>query len=398
MINNFDFKTVINKNFSKKKLVNFTFRKARLKKVNFSESNLEKIDFWNASLEKINFKETNLNNCILSDVDLTKSIIYKTNFLNSNLSHCNLNGLNLKNSFFRNVNLREATYNNKTIWPKKFNPVLYGAIKSNNKRIKIKNKKSNLFITKVAKEIKNGSGFYAFKKYFSLKEVNRAKKIILKNSKIKKNLHFSSDKKNNQAYIYNLIALDNVFKKMIQPKIIMDVFEKLLGKKFICGLFCSNLLFPGARGQKPHIDYPYTGMETTWNRFPINPSNNLIFNCQSMILLDDFTNKNGATELMPGSQKLNKYPTQKIFDKKKVKLIYPKGTLIIFNGLAWHSSSSNFSYSERVAILGQYLPFFIKPMSNLKNCIKKNNINKLDSGMRQLLGIDLIHPVENFKS
>jgi len=37
-------------------------------------------------------------------------------------------------------------------------------------------------------------------------------------------------------------------------------------------------------------------------------------------------------------------------------------------------------------------------MSNLKNCIKKNNINKLDSGMRQLLGIDLIHPVENFKS
>jgi len=139
-------------------------------------------------------------------------------------------------------------------------------------------------------------------------------------------------------------------------------------------------------------------METTWNRFPINPSNNLIFNCQSMILLDDFTNKNGATELMPGSQKLNKYPTQKIFDKKKIKLIYPKGTLIIFNGLAWHSSSSNFSYSERVAILGQYLPFFIKPMSNLKNCIKKNNINKLDSGMRQLLGIDLIHPVENFKS
>ena len=398
MQNNFDFKTIINENFSKKKLVGYAFRKACLKHVNFSKSNLIKVDFWNADLRKVNFKETNLNNCILSDTNLSKTKIFKTNFLNSNLSHCNLNGLNLKNSTFRNVNLRDAIYNNKTIWPKKFNPTLYGAIKSNNKKNKIKNKKSNSFITKVANEIKNGSGFYVFKNYFSNKEINRAKRIILKNSKVKKKLTFTSDKKNNQKSINNLIALDNIFKKMIQPKVVMNIFEKLLGKKFICGHFYSNSLFPGARGQKPHLDYPYLGMEKIWKKFPINSTNNLILNCQTMILLDDFTDKNGATELVPGSQKFNTYPNKKIFDKKKIKLLYPKGSLIIFNGLAWHGSSSNFSYNERIAILGQYLPFFIKPMSNLKNCIKKNEINKLDTRLRQLLGIDLVHPVENLKS
>ena len=398
MTNNFDFKTIINKNFSKKKLVNYAFRKAHLKQVNFSKNNLEKIDFWNASLEKVNFTETKLTNCVLSDTDLSKAIIFKTNFSNSNLSHCNLNGLNLKNSTFHNVNLRDAIYNNKTIWPNKFKPELYGAIKSNNKKSKTKDKKSNLLINKVVNEIKNGSGFYAFKKYFSPKEIDKAKKIILKNSKIKKNLIFSSDKKNNQKSINNLLALDNIFKKMIQPKIVMNIFEKLLGKKFICGHFYSNTLFPGARGQKPHLDYPYLGMEKIWKKFPVNSTKNLIFNCQSMILLDDFTDKNGATELVPGSQKFNTYPNQKIYDKKKIKLLYPKGTLVIFNGLAWHASSSNFSYNERIAILGQYLPFFIKPMSNLKNCIKKNDINKLDKRLRQLLGIDLVHPVENLKS
>jgi ectoine hydroxylase-related dioxygenase (phytanoyl-CoA dioxygenase family) len=398
MPNNFDFKNITNKNFSKKKLVGYAFRKACLKKVNFSKSNLEKVDFWNSDLEKVNFKETNLNNCILSDTDLSKTIFFKTNFLNSNLSHCNLNGLNLKNSTFNNVNLRDAIYNNKTIWPKKFDPIYYGAIKLNNNNKNFKDKKKNPFVDKVANELKNGSGFYAFKNYFSHSEINKAKKIILKTAKIKSGLAFSSDKKNNQKSILNLIALDNVFKKMIQPKIVMNIFEKLLGKKFICGHFYSNSLFSGARGQKPHLDYPYLGMENFWKKFPINASNDIIFNCQSMILLDDFTDKNGATEFVPGSQKFNMYPNQKIFDKKKIKMLYPKGTLIIFNGLAWHASSSNFSYNERIAVLGQYLPFFIKPMSNLKNCLKKNEINKLDARLRQLLGIDLIHPVEDLKS
>ncbi len=397
MPNNFDFQTIKDKNFSKRKIVGYAFRKACLYQVNFSQSNLEKVDFWSADLEKANFRETNLNNCVLSDTDLSKTIIFKTNFSNSNLSHSNLNGLDLKNSTFQNVNLRDAVYNNKTVWPKKFNPKLYGAIKLNEKKIKIKNEKPNLLITKVANEIKNGNGFYVFKNYFSNKEINKAKTIILKNSKKKTSLDFTADKKNNQKSINNLIALDSIFKKMIQPKIVMDIFEKLLGKKFICGHFYSNSLFSGARGQKPHMDYPYLGMDNFWKKFPINSNNNLILNCQSMILLDDFTDKNGATELVPGSQKFNKYPTQKIFDKKKIKLIYPKGTLIIFNGLSWHASSSNFSYNDRIAILGQYLPFFIKPMSNLKNCIKKSDINKLDARLRQLLGFDLIHPVENLK-
>jgi uncharacterized protein YjbI with pentapeptide repeats len=398
MLKNFNFKDVKKKNFSEVKLVGYAFRKANLNKTTFSKSNLEKIDFWNADLEKVNFKETSLNNCILSDTDLRKTIISKTNFQNSNLSHSNLSGLNLKNSTFKNVNLREAIYDNKTIWPKKFDPSLFGATKIKKNKNKLKSKKSSQFINNVVNELKNKSGFYVFKNYFSNKDINKAKKIILRASKIKKDLTFSSDKKNNQKYILNLIALDDIFKKLIQPKIVMPIFEKLLGKKFICGNFCANSLFPGARGQKPHIDYPYMNMKNIYKKTPpLNFSNEIILNCQTMILLDDFTNQNGATEFVPGSQKFKTYPTQKAFDKNKIQLIYPKGTLIIFNGLAWHGSSSNFSYKERVAILGQYLPFFITPMSNLKNCFKKKDIENLDSGLRQLLGIDLVHPVQNLR-
>ena len=395
MLKNFNFKNLKKKNFSGIKLVGYAFRKTNLNQVTFLKSDLEKVDFWNADLDKTNFREASLNNCILSDTDLTKTIISKTTFLNSNLSHCNLSGLNLKNSTFKNVNLREATYDDKTIWPKKFDPTLYGAIKLKNKRNKIKSKKSNQFIIKVANELKNKSGLYVFKNYFSDKDINKAKKIILKASKIKKNLTFSLYKKDNQKYILNLIALDDIFKKMIQPEVVMSIFEELLGKKFICGNFCANSLFSGARGQKPHIDYPYMGMKSVNQKIPVNFSNKIIFNCQTMILLDDFTNENGATEFVPGSQKFNTYPTQKQFDKKKIKLIYPKGTLIIFNGLAWHASSSNFSYRERVAILGQYLPFFVTPMSNLKSCLKKKDIKNLDTRLKQLLGIDLAHPVQN---
>ena len=84
---------------------------------------------------------------------------------------------------------------------------------------------------------------------------------------------------------------------------------------------------------------------------------------------------------------------KKLFDKeKKSQLIYPKGSLIIFNGLSWHTATSNFSYDSRTAILGQYLPYFITPMIDLKKNLNKKQLKNIDAGLRQLLGIDLKNP------
>ena len=48
----------------------------------------------------------------------------------------------------------------------------------------------------------------------------------------------------NQTYVYkNLFNLNKVFIELVQPKIAMKVFEKILGEKFICGFFGANCLY-----------------------------------------------------------------------------------------------------------------------------------------------------------
>jgi len=393
---NFNFQKIKYQLFDHKQIFNLSFRKSDLSKISFKKSSLYKVDFWNSNLDKTNLSETNLKNCILTDTNLNKAKIFKTSFLNSNLSHTNLRGLNLKNCTFKNSNLRDAVYDNYTSWPKNFNPELAGAIKDNKKKLNKKEiNKNNSLINKISEEIKYGKGFYVIKNYFTLKEINKAKNIINKSYLVKKKLPFASDKRNYQKWVFNLIGKDKIFRKMIQPKIIMKLFEKLLGKNFVCGFFSANCLLPGARGQVPHIDYPYLKMVNPGEEIPIEKNGKFLLNCQTMILLDDFTKFNGATEIVSGSQNYYKYPTQALFDKeKKSKLIYPKGSLIIFNGLSWHTATSNFSYNKRIAILGQYLPYFITPMVNLKKNLDKKQLKSMDMGLRQLLGINLKNPEE----
>ena len=66
----------------------------------------------------------------------------------------------------------------------------------------------------------------------------------------------------------NLVNLNKVFIELIQPKLAMEVFKKVLGEKFICGFFGANCLMPGARGKLPHIDYPYLNMRKPGEKVP----------------------------------------------------------------------------------------------------------------------------------
>ena len=183
---------------------------------------------------------------------------------------------------------------------------------------------------------------------------------------------------------------------MIQPKLVMQVFEYLLGKNFICGLFSANILSPGARGQSPHIDYPYLNMVLPGEKTPVD-NKKFLLNCQTLIMVDDFNDLNGATQIVPGSQNFYKYPLLKDFkSKKNIHLNYSKGTLVIFNGLTWHKSGSNYSYKSRIGILGQYLPYFIKPMLNLRANLNYKVLNKSSERLKQLLGVGLSNPEIRF--
>lgn len=81
--------------------------------------------------------------------------------------------------------------------------------------------------------------------------------------------------------------------------------------------------------------------------------------CNSIWLLDDFTADNGATRVVPGSQRSGQTPQEALDDPTaphpdQVQLLAPAGTVVIFNSHTWHGGTLNQSGDYRRAIHSYY--------------------------------------------
>ena len=388
-------KNYTNQELIQKNLSNLSFIKKKLIGKSFKNSKLHKCDFWEAQLAKSNFEFTEIKNCIFTDSNLKKANFRNSLIQNSNFSHCNLLGVNFSNTKIKNVNFRDAIFDNTTIWPKNFNLKIYSLKKNNNfKKKKPIFKIPNTLVNKIVKALTKGKGYYVLKNYFEKNKIIKAQKIlknlVLKDKKITKTLKlFEKDKKFSQKWIINLLNIDPVFVELIQPEIAMRVFEKTLGKDFICGFYEANCLLPGARGQFPHIDYPYNYNYEYGQKIPFTTNGNFLFNCQILVPLNDIDKSNGSTAFLDYSYKFSKFPKKENVKNYKFKQISaPAGSLVLFNGLTWHKSMPNYSYTkERYCTLGQYIPHFIKPMIDIRSTTEKKIYTKDKKYLGQLLGL-----------
>jgi len=394
-------KTFKNMNFKK-----ISFLKASISRANFINCNMEKCDLWESKLSNTKFTNTNFKDCVFTDADLSRARFVNSSIIRSNLTHTDLRNVDFKTSKITKTSLRDAIFNDKTKWPKNFNPLSHGA-----KKYKLIKKKVEKRLSKVEKKILHeltvGKGFYVVKNYFSKKKIKKAFNIILKKihkDKVwrKKYNNFSRDKKVNQFYVHkNLMNLDKIFVELIQPKIAMNVYKKLLGEKFICSFYGANCLLPGARGQTPHCDYPYLDIVKPGERLPFNLGvsakhigKRFLFNCQIVIPLTDFNIDNGSTGFRLGTQKYCKFPHENEFKKGKFEQYKIKaGSVILFNGLLWHGAMPNYTSNQyRFCTLGGYVPHFIKPMLDLRRTTNKKIIANDKGHLKRLLGVNLTYP------
>ncbi len=396
---------------SKKKIANKILKNINFQKIDLSKKKLinkiiDKCDFWESNLKFSYFENCKIKNTIFSDADLCNSSFINSKLYNVNFSHSNLKNVNFKGCQFKNINLREAIFDDKTIWPKKFNPEKFGAIyySFNRKSSSKKKEKVSKITNKIVKALTKGKGYYVINNYFrktKIKKVHKIlKNIVFKDKNIKQNLNkFSKDKKFCQKWIINLLNINPIFKDLIQPKLAMDVFKSTLGENFICGFFEANCLLPGARGQFPHIDYPYNYNYENGEYIPFNTNGNFLFNCQILIPLNDMTKENGSTAFLDGSYKFTKFPKKSDLKKFKFKQIKaPLGSMVLFNGLTWHTSMPNYSYDkERFCLLGQYIPHFIKPMIDIKSTTRTRVYKNDKSLLKQLLGVNSTFPITKTK-
>lgn len=379
----------------------------------FINKNFLKKNFWESDLSNSEFSNTKIHKSVFTDADLSNSIFLNSEIVDTNLTHTNLRGTNFQTSKLKNVNLRDAVFDNKTLWPKNFNPTKYGAINSknfnpfnykrklsyktiksiSNKEIifyknKIKKKdsfsKSSKLEKKIIHELTKGKGYIIIKNFYKKNIINKAENIIKKKLMKSKNYKkatstYEVDKINKSINFFDLLNVNNIFTQMIQPKIAMRAFNKLMGKNFICTYYAAQCSVAGSRGQSLHLDYPYVSYNKPGDKIPFGMgSNDFLLSCGILTYLNEPDKKNHGPILLKGSQKFRRFPT--IEDVKKYKFTkvkVPKGGMIILNTLMWHAGAPNYSEKkDRSLLVAHYTPNFIKLRMNLKNTTKKNIILK----------------------
>ena len=115
-------------------------------------------------------------------------------------------------------------------------------------------------------------------------------------------------------------------------------------------------------------------------------SGDLRLMAQWLVMLDDFTEENGATYLLNGSHRMPSPPPDDEFHRQATRAVGPAGSIVVFNSNLWHAAGVNRSKGPRRALTIAFTRPFMKQQLDYPRAIGYDAGDRLSPRLRQLLG------------
>ncbi|MEU3752587.1 phytanoyl-CoA dioxygenase family protein [Streptomyces olivoreticuli] len=180
--------------------------------------------------------------------------------------------------------------------------------------------------------------------------------------------------------VFSLLNKGEEFERNVQDPTVMLLMEEILGFGFLLSSTHANIAGPG--GSRMHLHADQTFARPPWPPYP------LVAN--SMWMLDDFTEDNGATRLVPGSHLLDRQPD---YDRgegntESVAVCAPAGSVMIFDGRLWHQTGANTTDRPRHGILNYYCRGYVRQQQNFFSGLREDVATRATPELRRLLGYE----------
>src|SRR5436305_1559351 len=108
-----------------------------------------------------------------------------------------------------------------------------------------------------------------------------------------------------------------------------------------------------------------------------------------MWALDDFTEANGATRVVPGSHRWS--DRQPVDPDETVTITMPAGSVLFIVGTLWHGGGANRTDRPRLGVLLEYAAGWLRQQENHVIAVPPEVVRTLDPRLQELLGYG-IHP------
>lgn len=223
-------------------------------------------------------------------------------------------------------------------------------------------------------------GFSIVRNALSPEFVSRAKSELEKAIEEEANYHKNADFKD-----YGMVLLcslyDKVFCELFDFESLTKPFDAILGEGCIVYAYTSSSMPPtGANYSKRiHVDCPR-----------IIP--NYITNMGATILLDDFTEENGATWFLPNSQTKEEPPPEDEFYSKASRLTGKAGDIWFFNARLWHAGGQNLTDRWRHALTINMCRSWMKQRIDIPRAMAKMSLEGVSQTTLQKLGFSVQIP------
>jgi ectoine hydroxylase-related dioxygenase (phytanoyl-CoA dioxygenase family) len=179
--------------------------------------------------------------------------------------------------------------------------------------------------------------------------------------------------------VYALLAKDPAFGLIIEHPAVLGLVDQFLRPMYLLSANLAINVHPGETPQGFHRD----------NDGGPFASRDGVFGISTIWAFDDFTEDNGATEVIAGSHLWEPGVLPARDDERAVKVVMPRGSVMVFTGHVYHRGGANNSNGNRLAITPQYCQSWMRQLENMVLAVPPEKARDLSPRVQSLLGYSI---------
>lgn len=179
--------------------------------------------------------------------------------------------------------------------------------------------------------------------------------------------------------VYDVLSKTRTTDALAEHPRVLGLMDQLFAPNFLLSQSQIINIHPGEAAQTLHYDdgfyriprpRPALGFGTVW-------------------AIDDFTEENGATVIIPGSHTWGEDGMPDRADAKPA--VMSAGSVVVFLGTTWHGGGQNQSDESRFAVTHQYCEGYLRQQENYLLELSVETVRSLSPQMQALVGYS-VHP------
>ena len=175
--------------------------------------------------------------------------------------------------------------------------------------------------------------------------------------------------------VHHLVCQGGAFLELLEQNPCAPFLAQFFGGAYILNTFGGVLNLPGK------LSY-VGGVHRDIRTF----GGDLRLMAQMLVMLDDFTEANGATYMLTGSHTAPARPADDEFFARAERAVAPAGSIVMFDSNLWHAAGANSTGESRRALTLAFTRPFLKQQLDYSRAVGWDRVKTLPPGLQQVLG------------